>query len=129
MIRFSHTSPILPVSDMERTLKFYRDVLEFDTIWRWDQPTTIANAGRPDCKMLFKLSKEEHLRTQGLEIMVFLHGVKPFWDSIKDKDLLIIDEIETKPWGLTEFCVKDINGYLLRFAETLSEVKDERIPP
>jgi uncharacterized glyoxalase superfamily protein PhnB len=45
-----------------------------------------------------------------------IEGIKKFYETLKGKDLRITD-LKTTWYGMQEFYVKDLNGYILGFAE------------
>ncbi len=45
-----------------------------------------------------------------------LEGLKTFYDTLKNKNLQIT-ELKTTWYGMQEFYVKDLNGYIIGFAE------------
>ncbi len=118
-IDFSHQVPILPVHNMTLTLEYYQDQLGFEKIWKWDDPPTIASVTRDDLTMLFSFDPDKTFLASGMDIMIFLKGVKDLYEIYKAKNLKFADDLEEKPWGVLEFSILDINGYYLRFAENI----------
>ena len=116
-IKFSHQVPMLPVHDMDLTLNFYAEKLGFSKIWKWDDPPTVASASRDDLNMLFTLDAKKSFQSTGLEIMIFLKGIHELYDEYQQRELTFSDPLEQKPWDLWEFCIMDLNGYYLRFAQ------------
>jgi uncharacterized glyoxalase superfamily protein PhnB len=45
-----------------------------------------------------------------------IEGIKKFYETLKGKDLQITD-LKTTWYGMQEFYIKDLNGYILGFAE------------
>lgn len=116
-IEFSHCIPFLPTADIDETIKFYRQSLLFDDLWIWDDPATVVRVGRGPVKFLFTLDPQHPVLQKGFDIMIFLNGVKDLYTQYSEQGLTFADPLEKKPWGLWEFCVRDNNGYFLRFGE------------
>ncbi|MGJ1286807.1 hypothetical protein ACR78B_17360 [Sphingobacterium spiritivorum] len=45
-----------------------------------------------------------------------IEGIKGFYENLKSKELEMT-ELKTAWYGMQEFYVKDLNGYILGFAE------------
>jgi uncharacterized glyoxalase superfamily protein PhnB len=60
----------------------------------------------------------EITRTDGGSLLLYikLKGIRDFFETIKDK-VTILKGLEKTFYGATEFSIKDINGYVLTFAE------------
>ena len=118
-IEFSHSIPFLPTADLDESIQFYRDSLLFDDVWIWDNPATVARVGRGSVKFLFALEPMHPVLQKGFDIMIFLNGINQLYEEYDSKGLAFHRPLEKKPWGLWEFCIRDNNGYFLRFGEDL----------
>jgi len=83
--------PILAVTDLQETLDFYCNALDFDVDFVYGDPPDYA--GISCCEWTpeggrIQLSQEEHV------------------DGAKS--------VQSMPWGMIEFMIRDCNGYLLR---------------
>jgi len=120
-ISFSHCVPFLPTADINKTIEFYRDALSFDDLWIWDDPATVIRVGRGPIKFLFSLEPQHPVLQKGFDIMIFLSGVKKLYSEFSDREITFSDPLDEKPWGIWEFCIRDNNGYFLRFAEEVAK--------
>ncbi len=112
-------SPIFATSDIAATLKFYKEVLAFDSVWTWGEPPTFGGASKGPVSFLFNLQPDLAQKVAGHE----------HWINVKDLDELyavhlrrgakIVCEIGDRPWGFREYVVEDPSGYHLRFAGPL----------
>ncbi len=116
-IEFSHLVPFLPTASIAKTISFYRDRLDFDDLWIWDDPPSVIRLGRGPVKFLFSLDPDHPVLKKGFDIMIFMKGLDTLYNEYSDRGLDFSSRLEEKPWGLREFAIRDNNGYLLRFAQ------------
>lgn len=112
--QISHISPVLPVKDMQRSLRFYTEVLGFRTEFTWKEPVEYAVLKTPsEASVHLSLSKN----TAGSSILyVFCKDVHAFFASVKS---LLPEDVQppsSYDYGMTEFECRDPDGHLLIFA-------------
>ncbi|HKW14665.1 MAG TPA: glyoxalase superfamily protein [Candidatus Krumholzibacteria bacterium] len=114
--------PVLRVTDIDRSLAFYRDLLGFELAWR------AANDGGGENCMLGRdtvvllLSTGDHLGKVPAFTGSFyfnMDGVADLYATLKDK-VEMVWPLEEMDYGTLEFGVRDPDGYLLAFAEERS---------
>lgn len=102
--------PELPVTDVERAQRYYRDVLGFEIGWL--EPGEIGAVSRG--KAVVFLRK----RTAPFEAAVhwvFAQDIDATYDELRSLGANIVDPLEMKPWGIRQFTVADIDGNLFYF--------------
>ncbi len=120
-------TPNLVVSDIERSLAFYRNVLGFEMQFsvpdkspyvfaavQWGSIEIFLNAPEPAIAE-YPAFKD---RPIGGTLTLFIEaaGVRRLHDELRDR-VKIVMPLETKWYGLTEFAIADPDGYLITFAE------------
>jgi len=110
------TVPILPALNIQKTILFYRDKLNF-TILNYGNYIVAYNK---NAELHFYKSEDEYLcRNSGCYILV--SNIEDFYASLSAKDLIRPDgKLEAKPWNMKEFSILDNNGNLIRFGEKQS---------
>lgn len=120
-------SPNLMVNDVNATLDFYINVLQFTKI------ATVPETGQffwgmvksGSVSIMFQQTdsiQEEYpelINNQvGGSFTLYIHvtDVHSLFGQIKEK-VKIIKEIHTLPYGAIEFAIKDLNGYILVFSQ------------
>ena len=115
--------PVLPVQDLQKTIDFYKDKLGFYNEWLWGE--NAAGLERDYLRFIFKRDTEfaKFMNSDSFEfaLMVFVTGIDHIYKEYQTNGVEMITALEEKPWGMKEFVVKDVNGYLLRFAERKEE--------
>ncbi|MCR8634322.1 MULTISPECIES: bleomycin resistance protein [Paenibacillus] len=105
--------PILPVNDVKASLEYYRDVLGFEVASVWDEDGyAVVQCGDIE----IHLDKQDHFAVYRSHSYLFVENADEIYDLYKSKHVEIIQEIESKPWGVREFTFRDINGHMFRVA-------------
>jgi uncharacterized glyoxalase superfamily protein PhnB len=107
----NHPVPELPVADVERAQEHYRDALGFDLGWLYPDKQ-IGAVSRDDVAIFFRK------RTPPFEPAVhwvFTEDIDGSYEELKSSGANIAEPLETKPWGLRQFTVEDLDGNLFYF--------------
>jgi RimJ/RimL family protein N-acetyltransferase/uncharacterized glyoxalase superfamily protein PhnB len=114
--------PVLSVPDVQATAEYYRDKLGFSISFLYgDPPTHGAVAHRqwtPDGAHI-QLSKANASATDhppSVALYLFVGSeIDTLYQRYQKNGVAIAREVQTQPWGMREFAIRDCNGYLLRF--------------
>lgn len=109
--RFNHPTPELPVEDVERAQLHYRDVLGFRVDWI-DPGKDIGAVSRDRAAIFLRR------RTRPFEpavLWVFADDIGVTYGELQAAGARIVDPLETKPWGLRQFTVEDLDGNRFHF--------------
>ena len=105
-----HMNPVFEVGDIDRSLAFYRDVLGLSPHWRWQ-----SNAAG-----LYTESLELYLARADdptpSRVAVFVDDADAALEQYRRAGAEIVEDIETKPWGLRGFTLRDPDGNLIDVA-------------
>lgn len=115
--------PLLYISDLEKSVKFYTETLGFKLgmLYPDEKNATYASVFIEDSKLMLVLAREQNkkfypngLGGSGFQLFIQVDDVDIVYQKLKGK-VVIVDEIETKSWGDREFTLKDPDGYLISF--------------
>lgn len=131
-------TPNFEVSDVKQTVDFYSKHLgfklvmavpqsqdEIDQSFEDEKEYVYAMVQKDNVDMFFQRSdsfKNDVVFSQGLSMgasvsfYMDIEGIKQLHEDLKSENLQIT-EIKTTWYGMQEFYMKDINGYILGFAE------------
>ena len=127
--QFMGTAPFFHVKDVVAAAEFYRDVLGFDIPRYWGDPPCFCMPARDGlCVMLSQPKNSNDIRTNGAV-------EKDSWDAyfwVADADALFEQarkggaEVVYEPtvqeyYGMKEFAIRDVDGYVLAFGEDVEE--------
>jgi uncharacterized glyoxalase superfamily protein PhnB len=106
LMKFAAPTPELPVEDVERAQRHYRDVLGFEIGWLY--PTgEIGAVSRDDVAIFFRR------RVRPFEPAVnwiFTAEIDAAHEELRQRGATIVEPLERKPWGLRQFTVEDLDG-------------------
>lgn len=100
--------PELPVADVERAQEHYRDALGFEIGWLYpDKGIGAVSRGK---FVLFLRRREPPF--QPAVHWVFAEDLDASYRELESSGANIVEPLESKPWGLRQFTVADIDGNL-----------------
>lgn len=127
-------SPNMMVADVNATVEYYKNNLGFETVMVVDEEKGDGTSGKPFVWAMLKnenveimLHRQDNFiaelpEMEGQEIggtftlYISMKDTKDLYEKIKDNVEIVKDLYKTW-YGVNEFVVKDINGYILYFAE------------
>ena len=118
-------SPNIFVKDMNATIAFYKTLgfkLVMNVPEQGDFVWTMMTCGSVSFMFQTFASLGDTLpdisRHEGGSLLLYikLKNIRAFFDDIKHK-VTVLQGLEKTFYGATEFSIKDINGYILTFAE------------
>ena len=111
--QFFQGAPVLSVPDVAATAAFYRTMLGF----RSD-----PGAGSPDYTVVWRdnaavhLARGEHAPT-GVRIFFWVKDVNALYEEVIGRRVPIDVPIDTRPYGIRDFSVRDPNGVVVIFGQ------------
>ena len=120
-------TPNLIVSNVERSIAFYRDVLGFTLVTTVPDASPFVFAIVQSGPVQIFLNAPEPAMTEypafkdrpiggTLTLFIDVQNIKASHDELKDQ-VKIVMPLEHKWYGVTEFAFADPDGYLITFAE------------
>jgi uncharacterized glyoxalase superfamily protein PhnB len=126
---FYKTIPFLPVRDIQETIAYYKNELGFVDEWFWGDPPTDAGCHRDNLSLLFNQNPEMAERISGFELVMFVDDVDGVYEEFKNnRNILITSDLKDEPWGIREFTIRDLNGYLLRISCSIERINKLNAP-
>jgi GNAT superfamily N-acetyltransferase/uncharacterized glyoxalase superfamily protein PhnB len=110
--------PILSVREVSAALHHYTLILGFKDPWTWGTPPTHGGASLGRASLQFTLNSSHHPDAAGTHFF-FVRNINALHALHSARGANIVSPLETKPWFMREYTVRDIDGHLLRFAENL----------
>ena len=109
--KMNHPVPELPVVDVERAQTYYRDVLGFEIGWLHpDKGIGAVSLG--DVAIFFRKRIGPF---EPAVHWVFAEDIEASYEELKSSGANIVEPLETRPWGLRQFTVKDLDGNAFYF--------------
>lgn len=101
----------LPVRDVARAQNHYRDVLGFEIGWMYPGDV-IGSVHRAPAVIFFRRHNEPF---EPAVHWIFAQDVDATYAELKASGANIVEPLEKKPWGLTQFTVEDLDGHRFHF--------------
>lgn len=113
----------METKDLQATISFYTEILGFTLLGTFEhEGTTIwCRLYKDSVHIMFSLPNKEMNYGQILltgSLYIYLDGVDEFWEKIKDK-VEVLYPPENFEYQMREFAIKDNNGYVINFGESL----------
>jgi uncharacterized glyoxalase superfamily protein PhnB len=114
-------APQLLVDDLERAMKFYRELLgfSFGSVWRGFNAIGERDGFTVHLKCAPKTIEDRVHRWQHehLDIHASVIGVRALYDECMAKGATIVKPLAETAWGTSDFYLEDPEGYILAFGE------------
>ncbi len=102
------------VSNIEASVKFYRDVLGF-TLIRRDLEHSFASFEFHNAIFMMEQHVIEGQRGSGVLFRFILPEIETYYNEVQNRGANITKPLAKKFYGLTRFYVEDPDGYQLKF--------------
>jgi catechol 2,3-dioxygenase-like lactoylglutathione lyase family enzyme len=122
-VRLTSVMPVLRVAELEKSLRFYREVLGFDLAWRAANDGDGENCMLTSSDVSLMLSTGSHLGgAPQLTGTIYFStvGVALLYGRLEGRVEVAWPLGETE-YGTLEFGIRDPDGYTLAFAESREE--------
>jgi catechol 2,3-dioxygenase-like lactoylglutathione lyase family enzyme len=114
---FHRAMPVLDVSDMARSIAFYRDKLGF-AVSTWGEPATFAICQRGHVTLaLAKAQKPSP--SKNWAAYVYVTDADALYREFTALNVTIEDPPTTQAWNCRDFIVDDPDGHMLAFGHVI----------
>ncbi|EAY23929.1 VOC family protein [Microscilla marina] len=123
-------TPNLMVNNVAETIMYYNSILGFELVqtvpetppYDWAMVSTDGLAlmfqSVDSMKTEFK-PLEQQATGGGLSFYLRVEGVEDLYEKLKGK-VTVVNDLKESFYGMTEFSIQDLNGFVLTFAENLN---------
>ena len=111
-------------TDIASTLAYYKDKLGFQVLGTWQEPPVYAIVARDQHKIHFRCShpptaNPDKYASELLDAYVFVEDADVLFAEYTDRGVEFARGLANMPWKSREFVVKDCDGRLLAFGQSL----------
>lgn len=118
---FVHVEPVLSVKSITETIAYWHNVLGFPGKWTWGDPPDHGGVSWHDVHIQFSLNPKLASVSEGHSIWIKVKNIWALYEFHQKKGVHIALPLENKPWGMTQYTIREINGYYLSFADQISD--------
>ncbi len=126
--QFHGLQPVLPVHDVNATVRYYCQVLGFEVDFLWGDPPVHARVMKGDrtygdpVYIHFNKTADEKIPVAGHIRIHVGHDVDGLFEAYRSRGVDTMTEPRSEEWGLREFSIRDCNGHILVFCHDEEEV-------
>jgi catechol 2,3-dioxygenase-like lactoylglutathione lyase family enzyme len=122
MVRLLKATPVLPALKIRETVQFYERKLGFVVRHEEDEYGIVV---RDDIEIHFWKCGDRNI-AENSSCRLTVDGVDELFRQAQEAKIVHPNApIETKPWGMREFAIVDLNGNLVWFLEPASGAKSQ----
>ncbi len=114
-MKANSASVIFQVSDLRCAIEFYQEVLGFEEEFVFGDPPFYAGVKMEDVIVHLNSGEENKSRKGMGSLYVFCDEVDSYYERIKKTEVEITSKLDTWPYGMRDFQIKDLDGNLLCF--------------
>jgi len=119
-LQFQRAMPVLEISDMTRSLAFYKDQLGFDAA-TWGEPPSFAIAQRGEVTLALALAAAGTVTVsrKTWAAYIYVRDVDSLFAELQAVGVAVADPPENRPYNCREMIVDDPDGHILAFGQVL----------
>jgi uncharacterized glyoxalase superfamily protein PhnB len=117
---------VLLASDVSATIAYFHDKVGFKATGTWGEPPEFAILKRDGCRLMIgKIKDGQEIiphwkqRDSLWNAYFWVRDAKALFQEMKQAGAIIDYELETKPYGVLEFGVRDLDGHDIGFGQDL----------
>ncbi len=121
-------SPSFTVNDLERSLRFYRDVLGFKVEQKWEENGKVLGVSFRAGKVTLMIGQDDwkkgrdRMKGQGFRIYFETEtDVDALAEGIAKRGGTLESLPENRPWGYRDFSMADLDGFKLTFGSPIKK--------
>ncbi|WP_149195060.1 VOC family protein [Luteimonas suaedae] len=117
-MKIESVSPILSVTDLARSIDFYRHALGFDLAWSWGEPPDIAAVCRDGFEIT--LTQRAGAKPAGAgHVYLGVSGIDAYYAALLDAGVTVVVAIDDRPYGMRDFRIADPSGNELSIGQVI----------
>lgn len=115
--KFKSLQPLIPAIDVSAAADFYQKTLGFKLAMIDGSPASLAIVYRNEVEIFLSVDPNvEHAKSSSIRIAV--ENIEELYQEYNEKKVIHPNgKLATKPWGLKEFVILDLNGVCIAFHE------------
>lgn len=119
--QWRHANPILEVSDVDAAIAYYGRVFGLVPTWMWEENVGGVTTEEAPIEVYFSRAAEPTPTRRA----VFVDDADSAYAKCRAAGAEIVEEIETRPWGLRTFTIKDPDGNLIGISHEVHDPRDQ----
>ncbi|HEY6977203.1 MAG TPA: GNAT family N-acetyltransferase [Chitinophagaceae bacterium] len=113
---FSHAEPVLAVENVSETILYWHNVLGFPNKWTWGKPPNHGGVSWNGAFIQFSQNPQLAVASKGNSIWIRVRRIEILYRLHQKQNAEIVAPLKNQSWGMTDYTVREINGYFVHFA-------------
>ncbi len=118
-VKFGRTAPGVPVTDMNRSIKFYSEILGMEKVFENGNPVGFAIMMKESAEIHLTLSKT-HKATDRNLVHLMVDDAQALHDHLEKHKVRIIKGLRDADYGLKQFVFADPDGNRIDVGQDLT---------
>ena len=106
---------IVVVSDVLKSVAYYRDALGFETSFTYGEPVFYAGVERDKAVIHLQAASKTTRHAGEAAVYVFVEDADAVYEEAKRRGAQIVKEPQEYPYGMRDFDVTDLDGNSIAF--------------
>ncbi len=121
MATLNSISPQFLVADLSNAIQYYCEQLRFEVNIRYED--FYASVRRDNAEIHLKVAEQlpgerAHRETHDhIDAYIWVNDFETFYTEVKASAVTIIRDRQTQAWGVTDFYIRDPDGYIICFGK------------
>ncbi len=113
---FSHSATIFPVKDIQRSIDFYTNRLEFKLTFSWGEPTNYAVLKNGGVSIHLTVKNDDYVPSKRhCALYIFVYDIDKIYQRCKDNEVSIVNSPEVRDYKMKDFDIIVPEGYIITF--------------
>ena len=127
-MKYRNSVPVIATADVGATMSYYATVLGFSELFSYGSPLVYAGMQRDGAQLYISQDVElaDLIAQHDLhpEIFLWVEDVDAWFAEHQGSGAKIVEEISDRPWDARQYVVEDPNGYFIKVAQPVDEMRD-----
>jgi len=113
---FSHAASVLPVIDMQKSIDFYVQKLDFKLTFSWGEPANYAVMKRGGVSIhLTQRADEQRPSDNHVTVYIFVRDIDEIYNQCVERNVTLLNSPQDKDYNMVDFDIRDPDGYIICF--------------
>jgi len=108
-VKFGRTAPGIPVTDIQRSIRFYSEILGMEKVFENGSPIGFVILTKDDAEIHLTLSKN-HVASDRNLVHLMVSDATSLYDHLEKNKVKIIKGLRDADYGLRQFVFADPDG-------------------
>ncbi len=119
-MKYKGIVPTLPVKSIPETHEFYKKKLGFTIHWTWEG--NFSSLYAQDAFEIYLSQTDSPIAP--MTCYIHVDNADIFYSKFKESGVKIVEEISSRPWGMREFVIEELNGHRFRIGHGEKGVRE-----